>query len=181
VVIDIIIALALIFAIIKGYQQGLIVALFSFLAFIIGIAAAMKLSTLDAGSIGKTVKISDQWLPVISFIVVFLVVVLLIRWGANLIQKTVQFAMLGWLNRLGGILLFCGLYILIFSVIIFYAEQVSLIKPETIDASVSYPYIQPWGPKVIDGFGKIIPLFKDMFQDLQDFFGNVSDKIPVAD
>lgn len=179
-VIDILIAIALIFAIIKGYQQGLVVALFSVLAFIIGIAAAMKLSAIVAGYIGKSVKISDQWLPVISFIIVFLIVVLLIRWGAKLIQKTVQFAMLGWLNRLGGILLFCGLYILIFSVIIFYAEQISLIKPETIDASVSYPYIKPWGPKVIDGFGKIIPLFKGMFQDLQEFFGNVSDKIPKA-
>ena len=116
----------------------------------------------------------------ISFIIVFLIVVLLIRWGAKLIQKTVQFAMLGWLNRLGGILLFCGLYILIFSVIIFYAEQILLIKLETINTSVSYPYIKPWGPKVIDGFGTIIPLFKGMFHDLQEFFGNVSDKIPQA-
>lgn len=179
-VIDILIFVALVFAIIKGYQQGLVVALFSVLAFVIGIAAAMKLSTIVAGYIGKTVKISDQWLPVISFIIVFLIVVLLIRWGAKLIQKTVQLAMLGWLDRLGGILLFCGLYILIFSVIIFYAEQINLIQQETIDASVSYAYIQPWGPKVIDGIGNIIPLFKGMFQDLQEFFGNVSEKIPNA-
>ena len=179
-IIDIIIAVALIIAIFKGYQQGLIVALFSVLAFIIGIAAAMKLSTVVAGYIGKAVEVSDQWLPVISFVVVFLIVVLLIHWGAKLIQKTVQLAMLGWVNRLGGVLLFCVLYILIFSVLIFYAEQVSLIKPETKDASVTYSYIQPWGPKVIDGIGKIIPFFKGMFQDLQEFFGNVSNQIPVA-
>ena len=179
-IIDIIIAVALIIAIFKGYQQGLIVALFSVLAFIIGIAAAMKLSTVVAGYIGKAVEVSDQWLPVISFVVVFLIVVLLIHWGAKLIQKTVQLAMLGWVNRLGGVLLFCVLYILIFSVLIFYAEQVSLIKPETKDASVTYSYMQPWGPKVIDGIGKIIPFFKGMFQDLQEFFGNVSNQIPVA-
>lgn len=179
-VIDIIISVALIFAIIRGYQQGLIVAIFSVLAFIIGIAAAMKLSTVVAGHIGKAAKISDQWLPVISFIIVFLIVVLLIRMGAKLIQKTVQLAMLGWLNRLGGILLFSVLYILIFSVLVFYAEQISLLKPETIDASVTYSYIKPWGPKVIEGFGKIIPFFKGMFQELQDFFGNVSNQIPIS-
>ena len=105
-IIDIIIAIALIIAVIKGYQQGLIVAVFSVLAFIVGLAAAIKLSAVAAGYIGKTVKISDQWLPVISFAVVFFIVVLLIRWGAKLIQKTIQFAMLGWVNRLGGILLF---------------------------------------------------------------------------
>ena len=179
-VIDIIIAVALIIAIFKGYQQGLIVALFSVLAFIIGIAAAMKLSAVVAGYIGKAVEISDKWLPVISFVAVFVIVILLISWGAKLIQKTVQLAMLGWVNRIGGILLFCVLYILILSVLIFYAEQVSLIKPETRDASFTYSYIQPWGPKVIDAVGKIIPFFKGMFQDLQEFFGNVSNQIPVA-
>ena len=179
-IIDIIIAIALIFAIIKGYQQGLIVAVFSVLAFIIGLAAAIKLSAVVAGYIGKAVNVSDQWLPVISFAVVFLIVVLLIRLGAKLIQKSVQFAMLGWINRLGGILLFIIIYILIFSVLIFYAEQMGLIKPETKNASVTYPYIQPWGPKVIDAFGKIIPIFKDMFNDLKEFFGNVSNRVPVA-
>lgn len=178
--IDIILIVALIFAIIKGYQRGLIVAVFSVLAFIIGIAAAMKLSTVVAGYVGKSVKVSDHWLPVISFAVVFLIVVLLVRWGALLIQKSVQFAMLGWINRLGGILLYIGLFIVIFSVLIFYAEQVNLIKPETKNASVTYSYIQPWGPKVIDGFGKIIPVFKGMFNDLQDFFGNISHQVPAA-
>ena len=179
-IIDIIIAVALIFAVIKGYQNGLIVAIFSVLALIVGLAAAIKLSTVVAGYIGKSVKVSDQWLPVISFAIVFLIVVLLVRWGAILIQKSVQFAMLGWINRLGGILLYIAIYILIFSVIIFYANQMELIKPETKNASLTYSYIQPWGPKVIDGFGKIIPVFKGMFNELQDFFGNVSSQVPAA-
>ena len=179
-IIDIILAIALIWAIISGYQRGLIVAVFSFIAFIVGIAAAMKLSTVVAGYIGKAVKISDQWLPVISFAVVFIIVVLLVRLGAKLIQKSVEFAMLGWVNRLGGILLFVSLYVLIFSILLFYAEQLDLIKPETKNTSVSYHYIQPWGPKVIDGLGQIIPFFKGMFNDLKDFFGNVSHQVPPS-
>jgi membrane protein required for colicin V production len=173
-IIDILILVALIIAVIKGYQKGIIVAVFSVLALIIGLAAAMKFSTLVAGYIGKSVKISDQWLPVISFVAVFLVVVALVRLGAGLIQKSVQFVMLGWANRLGGILFYAVLYILIFSIIIFYAEQMDLLKPETKGASLTYSYIQPWGPIVIEGIGKVIPLFQGMFEDLQDFFGKVS-------
>ena len=86
-ILDIIVAVILILAIIKGYRQGLIVALFSLIAFIIGLAAAMKLSVVAAGYIGKAVKISDIWLPIISFAVVFLIVVLLVRLGAKCIQK----------------------------------------------------------------------------------------------
>jgi len=180
-VIDIIVALLLLLAVIKGYQQGLIVSIFSVLALIIGIAAAIKLSTVVAGYLGKAIKISDQWMPVISFAVVFIIIVLLVRMAAKVLQKSVQFAMLGWINRVGGILLFIALYMLIFSVIIFYAEQMDLIKSTTKNASIAYPYIQPWGPKVIEGFGKILPVFKGMFEDLKDFFGHVSQQVPTTE
>ena len=69
---DIIFAVIIVLAIFKGYQRGLIVGVFSFVAIIIGLAAAMKLSTVVAGYIGKAVKVSDEWLPVISFAVVFI-------------------------------------------------------------------------------------------------------------
>lgn len=177
-IIDIIVAIILILAIIRGYSQGLIVALFSITAFIIGLAAAMKLSVVAAGYIGKAVKVSDKWLPIIAFAVVFLIVVLLVRLGAKFIQKTVELAMLGWVNRVGGILLYIGIYILIFSVLLFFADQMSFIKPETKTESVTYSYIQPWGPKIIDGLGKIIPVFKGMFEDLEDFFDTVSKQVP---
>jgi membrane protein required for colicin V production len=179
-ILDIIVAVILILAVIKGYRQGLIVALFSFIALIIGIAAALKLSVVVAGYIGKAVNVSDKWLPTISFVIVFLIVVLLVRLGAKFIQKTVELAMLGWVNRVGGILLYAGLYILIFSVLLFYADQMNFIKPETKTGSVTYSYIQPWGPKLMEGLGKIIPVFKGMFQDLEDFFDKVSKEVPPA-
>jgi len=179
-ILDIIIAVILILAIIKGYRQGLIVALFSVLAFIVGLAAAIKLSVVVAGYIGNAVKISDKWLPIISFAVVFLIVVLLVRVGAKFLQKSVELAMLGWLNTIGGILLYAGLYIFIFSILIFYADQLGFIKSETKNESVAYAYVQPWGPKLMDGLGKIIPVFKGMFKDLEDFFDGVSKQVPRA-
>ncbi len=174
---DIIFVVILILAIIKGYQRGLIVGVFSLLAIIIGLAAAIKLSAVVADYIGKAITVSDKWLPVISFAVVFIIVVLLIRLGANLIQKSLEISMLGWVNRLGGIVFYLAVYIIVFSIILFYAEQVKLIKEETIADSATYSYVQPWGPKVIEGFAVIIPVFKDMFTGLENFFEGVANKI----
>lgn len=174
---DIILAVILILAIIKGYQRGLIVGVFSLIAVIIGLAAAIKLSTVVAAYIGKAIKVSDAWLPVISFAVVFIIVVLLIRLGANMLQKTVEIALLGWVNRLGGILLYVAIYLIVYSVILFYIEQVKLVQPATIKNSVTYTFIQPWGPRVINGFATVIPVFKDMFADLQSFFSGVALKM----
>jgi len=177
--IDIIFVILLVLAIIQGYRRGFIVAVFSFVSIIVGLAAAIKLSAVVANHLGHTVKVSDKWLPVISFAIVFIVVVLLVRLGARAIQKLTEALMLGWLNRLGGIILYAVIYITIYSVVLFYANQVRIIRPEAINASISYSFIAPWGPKAIDGFGSLIPVFKDMFTQLEGFFGGIPEKISV--
>jgi membrane protein required for colicin V production len=175
--IDIFFAGLMAMAVIKGFQRGLIVAVFSILAFIMGLAAAMKLSTVMAAYLEASLTLSSKWLPVLSFALVFIIVVVLIRFGANMLEKSVQWAMMGWINKLGGILLYAIAYTLIMSVILFYANEIHLLKPETIENSVSYGYIKPWGPKVIDGIGDVIPFFKNMFNELEQFFENVSGKL----
>ncbi len=45
-----------------------------------------------------------------------------------------------------------------------------------MQASVTYPYLKPLAPKVINGLGTILPFFKNMFADLLHFFDNIADK-----
>ena len=173
-IIDIIFLLLMALACFKGFKKGFVVAIFSIIAFIVGLAAALKLSAVVAGYLSSSVNVSAKWLPVLSFLIVFIAVVLLVRWGASLIEKAMEMAMLGWANRVAGILLYAALYLIIFSIVLFYAEAVKLIQPATISSSTTYSFIKPWGPKVIDGFGKLIPLFKDSFTNLENFFSNLS-------
>ena len=175
-ILDLIVAVILVVAIFKGFQRGLIVGVFSFIAIIIGLAAAIKLSVVVAAHLGKSVNISERWLPVISFILVFIVVVVLVRLGANLIQRTVETAMLGWVNRLGGIFFYIVIYIAVLSVLLFYADQLHLFKQETFDRSATYAYIRPIGPKAVNTFGTIVPFFKNMFIQLEGFFEGISRK-----
>ena len=175
--IDFTFAALILLAIIKGYQKGLILAVFSIIAFIIGLAAALKLSAVVADHLKESVNVSAKWLPFIAFALVFFVVVLLVRLGAKLIEKTFQAVMLGWLNRLGGIVLYAVLYLIILSIFIFYAEKLHLLQQSAIESSQTYHFIQPWGPKVMDNFGRLIPAFKDMFTDLGNFFNSLSNKI----
>ena len=176
--IDFAFAALLILAIIKGYQKGLILAIFSIIAFIVGLAAALKLSTVVAAYLKDSISVSAKWLPFIAFALVFIIVVLLVRLGAKLVEKTFQAVLLGWVNRIGGILLYATLYMIILSIFIFYAEKLQLIQPATIESSATYKFIQPWGPKVMDNIGRLIPWFKDMFTELGDFFNSLSNKMP---
>ncbi len=146
-IIDIVFIIMLIMAVIKGWQRGLVIAVFSVIGLIVGIVAAMKLSALVAEWLKDSTSISAKWLPFISFTVVFIGAVLLIRLGANLLESTLEVALLGWANKLGGILLYIIIYTLAYSVLLFYAAQLKFINAESIHQSVTYAYIQPLGPR----------------------------------
>ncbi len=171
--IDLLFAVILVVAVLKGLRNGFIIAIFSLLAFIIGLAAAMKLSTYAAHYLADSTNISARWLPFVSFLLVFLLVVLLVRLAAKFIEKSVEFAMLGWLNRLLGVVLYSMLYTTIFSIVLFYAVQMNIIRQDAILASRTYHFIEPWGPYAINGLGAIIPWFRDMFEELKEFFGSI--------
>lgn len=175
-IIDVAFLLTMLVAIFKGFRKGFIVGVFSLLAFIIGLAAALKLSAIVAKYLEQNVMTATKWLPALSFFLVFIVVVLLVGIGARLIKKTFALAMLGWLDRLLGIILYVILYTIIFSIILFFAEKMLLLKPQVISDSNTYNYIAPWGPNVINNLGNIIPIFKDMFTQLQSFFENLGKK-----
>ena len=176
-IIDFIFIILMILALIKGFRNGFVVAVFSFLGILIGLAAAMKLSTVVAGWLKDSTQISAAWLPFLSFVLVMIAVVLLVRLGALFIQSAMELVLLGWLNKLSGIILYAVLYITLFSVMLFYAEKIHWFKPDTFIASRTYAFIQPWGPKAINLFGTLIPFFKGMFEELSHFFENVHEQV----
>ena len=175
--VDIIVLVLIIIGIYKGWRNGLVLGIFSALAFIIGLAAAIKLSAVVALRLEESTNISQRWLPVLAFAIVFLIVVFLVRLGGKALEGVLKIAMLGWLNKLGGVLLYVLLYLFIFSVLLFYAQQLKIVKPETAEISVTYPIIYPMAQEVIGAIGTILPFFRNMFAELEAFFDKLSRKV----
>jgi len=176
-IIDVIFIFLMVLAVIKGYRNGFIVAAFSFLGIFIGLAAALKLSTLVAGWLKDSTNIASAWLPFLSFLLIMIGVILLVRLGALFIQTAMEAVLMGWINKISGVILYAALYITLFSVVLFYAEKIQWIKPDTFKASRTFPFIHPWGPKAIEWFGVIIPWFKGMFEELSQFFEKLPQQI----
>jgi len=179
--IDFIFFILLLLAVFKGYGRGLIVAVFSLVAFFIGLMAAIKLSASVAIWLQDKSGTQTQWMPFIAFILVMAGVMLLIKLGANMIEKAVELAMFGWLNKLGGMIFYAALYMIFFSIILFYAFNLGLLTDETINTSKTYKYVAPIGPKVINGVGEVIPFFKGLFGELETFFDNAGKNAPQID
>jgi membrane protein required for colicin V production len=133
----------MILAVYKGARNGLIIAVFSIIGWILGLVAALKFSGAAADYLKGSLNLSHRALSIIGFIAVFMIVMIIVRLGAKLIEKTAELVLLGWLNRLGGIIFYVLLYAFIFSVVIGFAEKMKLITQETIASSRVYPRIKP--------------------------------------
>jgi membrane protein required for colicin V production len=179
--IDIIFLFILISAAVSGFRRGIIGAIFSFAAFFIALAAALKLSALVAEYLQKSFDKPAAWWPFVAFALVFLAVSGLISLAARVLDKTLDLVMLGWVNKIGGFLIYAILYTLIFSVVIFYYDQIMHISDATKEESKVYAYIEPWGEWTMQALGKVIPVFKDVFADMEDFFQHVGEGIKKSE
>ncbi len=126
--IDLLFLLFMLLAVFRGLRHGLILSVLSAVAWVAGLAAAIKLSATVALLLRNSMHLSTRWLPVLAFVLVFLAVVLLIRWGAKLAEAGLDLAMMGWLNKSGGVLLYAALYTVVLSVLLFYALQVHVVS-----------------------------------------------------
>ena len=173
-VIDILFALTLLLAVFKGWSKGLIVGAFSLLGLILGAAAALKLSGQFALYMNREIGHPSPLWPVVAFVVIFLVVALVVRLVATMLEKALQLAMMGWINRVGGIILYGLAYVIIFSILVWFANQMYLIPPTMKAQSRTYDWIAPLGPRVVSLSGKLIPWFRDNFEQLETFFQHIS-------
>jgi len=169
-IIDALLAVVVLLAIIRGYSKGLIMGVFSFLSILIGLAAAVKLSAWVAREAEARFQWHSAWLPFLSFLAVLLAAILLVRLLANLLQTFMELMLAGWINKIGGIFMYILLYGTLFSTLLFYLEKIQLIGPDMVKDSHSYPYIHRVGPVLLDGMGKLLPIFKGMFGELSAYF-----------
>lgn len=174
--IDIVTFLVLALAVFKGIRNGLVMAVFSFVALFLGLMAALKLSAVTANWLEGTIQVSARWLPVLAFLLVFIVVVILVNMIGKLLEATTEWAFLGWANKAGGIVFYAVIYLLVWSLFIFYLDKLSLISQDAMDSSVTYPIIAPWGPNAVDWIASVIPVFKDSMTEIGLFLERFSEE-----
>lgn len=160
--IDIIFAALLGYAIYKGLKNGLFVEVASLLALVVGIFVAIKFSHIVRSVIETKVSWDPKYIEITAFALTFIVVVIVIHLSAKLLTKIVDFAYLGWINRLAGAGFSVLKTILALSIVILLFEKINvnnmLVKQETLDESIFYnptkeisafvyPQIEEWYEK----------------------------------
>ncbi len=159
---------------IRGYMKGLIVAVFSVIAILLGIICSLKLSGKLAAFLLEKGWITSGWGQVISYALLFIAVVLVVRIVAKAIETSAKALMMGWINSGIGGLFYAFMGAIIWSSFLWIGNEMQLIEESTKSASVTYHYIEPLAPWVFEKIGTIWPMVKDIFSNLQHLFDNVN-------
>jgi membrane protein required for colicin V production len=168
--IDVVFVILMVLAAFKGFRKGFTGAVFSFAALFIGMAAAVKTSAVAAVWLQEKSGQPGPWWPVVAFVLVFLAVSLVLRMAASIVEKTLEAVALGWANRLSGFLLYAIVYTLLFSVALYYYDQLFHMSDPTKAASRVYAFVEPWGKWTMEAVGNVMPAFRDLFKDIDRYF-----------
>ncbi len=99
---DLILLIPIGYAIWKGWRNGFVMEVFSMLALFVGIYAGIHLSDWAAGFLRNKLDVKAEYLPVISFAVVFILVLVAMFFLGRLITKNVNAGGVETWNKIGG-------------------------------------------------------------------------------
>jgi len=156
-VLDIIILCFIGFLVFNGIRKGFIISLASLIALGLGIYAAVHFSNYIEKILADQINPSSSWLPILSFALTFLVVVVLVMLIAKALEKMVDLVGMGILNHIfGGIFGFIK-GVLVVSVLLFIITSLDpkekLITHKTKQESFVYHYVGKVFPYMIKALG----------------------------
>ena len=150
--IDIILGLLLLFAAISGFRKGLVSELASLAALILGIWGAIEFSYITTDFLVENFNFETEYLNIISFIITFIVIVILVHIVGSAVNKFIEAAMLGFINKLAGLAFGILRSALILSIILIVFdkidEDVEILSKESKEESRLYEPIRNFAPSL---------------------------------
>lgn len=163
---DIFFIIPLVWGFWRGFIKGLVVEAATLISFGLAVYGAVKLSDSLAGYLKESQGWTTEYLPVIAFAAIFLLVLIIVYFITKLVERAVEAAALGVVNKLAGAAFGMLKFALVMSLILFVIEAVekniSVIPPDKKEGSLLYKPIAAVAPTVIPGLkdsrlGEMIP------------------------
>jgi membrane protein required for colicin V production len=163
---DLIIAIPLVWGFIRGLSKGFIIEIASLIALIAGIWAGIHFSDLLSTFLLNKLGWSATYVPIISFLIIFIAIVIGVFIIAKVLEKFVNLLALGLINKLAGGIFGALKFAVILSVLIIilnkFDSKSTVINQTTKDGSMLYYPTANLVPMVIPKLKVIKTEMKDL-------------------
>lgn len=139
---DIILLICFIPGIIRGISKGFLEQALSLAGIVLSVWAAFKFSALVCGWLKPHLSLSETTLNVVAFALILIAVSIVVLLVAKLLTKVLEMSMLGWLDKILGLVFALVVNALLLGVFVILFDTLNLkfgfVKPEVLDGSVVY-------------------------------------------
>ncbi len=146
---DIITAIAAVWAIISGWRKGLVAQTLLLAGLVVGVVLAVNLGA----RVGRMLDLGEQFSAVAGMAIVFAVVLLVMLAASFLLKRMLSLVALKWLDVAGGVTLALVKTLVIlcicYSSFDFLNRKFEVVKPSTLDASLTFRPICAVGETVV--------------------------------
>lgn len=163
-ILDIILLICFVPAIFQGIRKGFIAQVISIISIIAGIWASARFANMAAVWIAQYITASEQVLKVVAFALILVVVFLVLAALGKMLEGVIRLVMLGWLNKLLGVVfalikttLIVGLVIMTFSSL---NDTFHFVQESVLNESVLYPPLKKLASDVFPYLREMITLTK---------------------
>ena len=139
---DIILLICFIPGIIRGISKGFLEQALSLVGIVLSVWAAFKFSALVCDWLKPYLSLSETTLNVVAFALILVAVCLVVLIVAKLLTKVLEMSMLGWLDKILGLVfalvvngLLLGVFVILFDTL---NLKFGFVKPEVLDGSIVY-------------------------------------------
>ena len=149
-ILDIILAVILLFGIVRGFMNGFFVEVTSLVALALGVYGAIHFSYFAGDFLKDKVDWQEKTIQIVAFAITFVIIVLLISLTGKLLTKIADVAALGILNKVAGAAFGAAKLALILSIILIVFSKLNRTLPfvsqEGLNSSVLYNPVKNLAP-----------------------------------
>lgn len=167
--IDILLLIPIILGAFSGFRRGFLLEIASFLALFLGILGGLEFLHWGIGIINQQFNLAGSFVPILSFLLIFIAIIVLVNLLGKALKKVVHMTPLGSVDTVVGGAIGALKWAFILSLIIWVVGILNIPVPRhlTEDSEV-YSFIASIAPAGIDMIAGIIPITSDLFDELAD-------------
>jgi membrane protein required for colicin V production len=165
--VDIICLAFYVIGIYKGFKKGLLAAILTLLGYIIALIIAVILGDKLARFITELSGTSGYGITIVSFLILFIGVILIVSQLIFWLDKGLDIVMLGLFNKLGGVIFYVALYSLILMILFYWISYLPFFVKEYFINSFSYELLHDKMPLMVSFLGILWPTLKAALADME--------------
>ncbi|MBC5994773.1 CvpA family protein [Pontibacter cellulosilyticus] len=168
---DFFLALPILWGAFQGFRKGLLLELVSLVALVLAILGGLKLLDTALPVMEGVIGDAHGLLPYVTFLVVFVGIILLIHLGGILLKKVIDFTPFGLFDNVLGSILGALKWCVALSLLLYVSDMAGIsISKDTADASMVYPVVLKTTPYALDILSYVLPFVKALITSLKQHF-----------